>query len=84
MWNSQERTRELLARVDGETAGEVCHVAATISHTANLEEAADVIVRKRVHRLAVLGDDGRIVGVLSRGNLLAATLAAMKNASVNA
>ena len=78
MWNSQERYRELLTRVDGETAGECCHVAATILHSASLEEAADVIVRKRVHRLAVLDDNGCIVGVLSRGNLLAVTLAALQ------
>jgi CBS domain-containing protein len=42
----------------------------TIAHTETLERAASLMVFKHKHRLAVLDDDGRVVGIVSRTDLL--------------
>jgi CBS domain-containing protein len=45
---------------------------ATIESTASLEDAAELMERLEVRRLPVV-DDGRLVGILSHGNLVQAT-----------
>ena len=74
MWMAFSEQQELIQKTAGSTAGEVCHDAATVADTARLEDAADVIVRRKVHRLAVVDAQGKCVGVLSRGDILKATL----------
>jgi len=81
MWHSLESYREALHKTEGETAGEICVEATVVRASMRLEEAADVIVRNRKHRLAVVDDNGRFIGVLSRGDVLAATLKAMRGSS---
>ena len=74
MWNAFSEQQEVAQKTGATTAGEVCHEAATVVDTARLEDAADAIVRRKVHRLAVVDAEGRCVGVLSRGDILKATL----------
>ncbi len=74
MWTAFSDMQEVISKTGGSTAADVCHEAATVSASARLEDAADVIVRKKVHRLAVLDAGGRCVGILSRGDILKATL----------
>lgn len=78
MWNAFEDKQAALRKSKGATAADMCHDAATIRADARLEEAADAVVRSRKHRLAVLDGEGRCVGVLSRGDLLRATLQRMR------
>ena len=79
MWNAFAEQRETISKTAGQTAGAVCHDAATVAASARLEDAADLIVRRKVHRLAVLDDaTGRCVGILSRGDILKATLARLR------
>jgi len=74
MWTAFSEEQEVIQKTGASTAGEVCHVAATVADSARLEDAADVIVRQKVHRLAVVDAQGKCVGVLSRGDILKATL----------
>ena len=74
MWNAFSEQQEVAQKTGATTAGEVCHEAATVVDTARLEDAADAIVRRKVHRLAVVDATGKCVGVLSRGDILKATL----------
>ena len=74
MWTAFSEQQELIQKTGGSTAAEVCHDAATVADTARLEDAADLIVRRKVHRLAVVDAQGKCVGVLSRGDILKATL----------
>ena len=83
MWNSFLDKQETMSKTGGQTAGDVCHDAAVISHRAPLEEAADMIVRQKVHRLAVVDDSERCIGCLSRGDILAATHRALKAAMMD-
>ena len=74
MWTAFSDQQEVAQKTGATTAGEVCHEAATVMDTARLEDAADAIVRRKVHRLAVVDANGKCVGVLSRGDILKATL----------
>jgi CBS-domain-containing membrane protein len=74
MWTAFSEQQELIQKTGGTTAAEVCHDAATVADSARLEDAADLIVRRKVHRLAVVDAKGKCVGVLSRGDILKATL----------
>jgi CBS domain-containing protein len=51
------------------------HKAFTISPDAPMEDAADMVVRKRAHRICVTDDDGVLLGVVSRGDIMRATIA---------
>lgn len=42
----------------------------SIAHTETLERAASLMVFKHKHRLAVLDDDQRVIGIVSRTDLL--------------
>jgi hypothetical protein len=66
--------QEVIQKTGGSTAADVCHEAATVNASARLEDAADLIVRRKVHRLAVVDGAGRCVGIISRGDILKATL----------
>ena len=74
MWTAFSEQQEVMQKTSGTTAGAVCHDAATVADSARLEDAADAIVRRKVHRLAVVDAQGKCVGILSRGDILKATL----------
>ena len=78
MWTAFSEMQEVISKTSGTTAGDVCHDAATVPAAARLEDAADVIVRRKVHRLAVVDAAGVCVGILSRGDILKATLQARR------
>jgi CBS domain-containing protein len=51
------------------------HKAFKISPDASMEEAANMIVQKQAHRICVVDEDGRLVGIVSRGDVMRATIA---------
>jgi len=59
------------ARLAGTTAGEVMSSpAVTINQSQTLSQAARVLRRRHVGRLPVVDDDGRLVGIVTRRDLL--------------
>ncbi len=44
--------------------------AVTINENADIEEAADLMLEKNVHRLPVVNNDGKLVGIVTRHDLL--------------
>lgn len=55
----------------GQTVGEVMtKKPITISPDKPLKEAAKVFNEKKVHRLPVLNSDGKVVGILTRGDII--------------
>jgi CBS domain-containing protein len=64
------RTREELAKLEAATAGEAMTApAVTISSRRPVHEAAGVMVKRGVNRLPVV-DDGRLVGIITRADLV--------------
>lgn len=51
------------------------HRAFTIRPDASMEEAATLVVQKRAHRICVVDDDGVLLGMVSRGDIMRATIA---------
>lgn len=49
-----------------------------------MDEAARLLLLKKIHRLPVTNEDGRLVGVLSRGNVVKAVLQAHAQAKQEA
>lgn len=60
----------------GQTVGEVMtsHVT-TIKPQKSLQEAAHALQQKQVHRLPVLDDAGKLIGILTRGDIIRAMAA---------
>ena len=67
---SLPRQRER-SRVSGLTAAELMsHPAVTIGPDAPVSHAARLMYNKRVKRLPVIGDDGALIGIVSRSDVL--------------
>lgn len=65
--------RDLIGDTDGKTVGDVMsYPAIVIDENATLDEAAQILSRARVHRLIVVGDGFRAVGVVSAVDLVRA------------
>jgi CBS domain-containing protein len=70
-WWRRRRARAELRRARGDTVGEVMTApAVTVAPTAPLAEAAALMISHQVKHLPVLGSEGRLVGVVSRGELV--------------
>ncbi|KAK9832629.1 hypothetical protein WJX81_005531 [Elliptochloris bilobata] len=54
--------------------GDVLRDAVTVHEGSSLSTAADLIVQKKVNRLVVVDSQGRLAGVLSRGDVLRAVI----------
>ena len=54
------------------------HKAFTVAPNASIEVAADLVVQKRAHRICVVDGDGVLVGIVSRGDIMRATIASFK------
>lgn len=68
---------DLLLRVGGGVASDVMtSPAITVALDAGVTEAASLMRKKKVRRLVVVDQRGRIAGVVSRGDLLQARLEA--------
>jgi CBS domain-containing protein len=69
-----ETTRHQLAKLGARTAGEaMTSPAVTITPARTMAAAAAVMVERRVNRLPVV-DDGRLVGIITRADLVRAYL----------
>lgn len=53
------------------------HNAFKIAPSATMEDAANMIVQKQAHRICVI-EDGKLIGVVSRGDVMRATIANFK------
>ncbi|KAK3248391.1 hypothetical protein CYMTET_42140 [Cymbomonas tetramitiformis] len=79
MWSTFTTVKEAAEKTQAQTAGQLMHDAGTIRDTSTIEEAAQVIFLQKLHRLCVVDEDEKLVGVLSRGDILKATLRNLKS-----
>lgn len=72
LFGESRRSREQIAKVAAVTAGEAMTAPAiTIASSRRIHEAAAIMTARRVNRLPVV-DDGILVGILSRADLVRA------------
>jgi CBS domain-containing protein len=72
-WLSESESTELEARLHARTAGEaMSHPAVTIPADGPLAKAAAYMVDRGVNRLPVVNAEGKLVGIVSRADLVRA------------
>ncbi len=70
---------QLSERKIGDIVGDIMtSPAATIKPNANIAEAAQIMDEKKIRRLAVVDDRNRLIGIISRADILKAVLRKLK------
>jgi CBS domain-containing protein len=73
-----------LNKTHGKTVGEVMTPSPlVVQEMTNLEDAAKVLLDSKFRRLPVVDEKGRLIGLLTRGNVVRAALE-MKRAAMKA
>lgn len=81
-WQAFKEVKRLLAKSSGKKVKDVMTATPiTVRPETGLDEAATLLLSKKIHRLPVVTGEGKLVGVLSRGNLVKAALAVRKAAA---
>ncbi|CAL5378923.1 unnamed protein product [Camellia sinensis] len=67
--------QRLLSKTNGKVVGDMMTPdPLVVRETANLEDAVRLLIETKYHRLPVIDDDGRLVGIITRGNVVTAAL----------
>ncbi|KAG0585297.1 hypothetical protein M758_2G002000 [Ceratodon purpureus] len=80
-WKAFKEIQKLLIKTNGQTVGDVMTPSPlVVREQTNLEDAAKVLLDTKFRRLPVVDQDGKLVGLLTRGNVVRAALV-MKRAA---
>ncbi|CAL0331791.1 unnamed protein product [Lupinus luteus] len=74
-WKTFNEIQQLLSKTNGKLIGEVMTTSPmVVRETTNLEDAARLLLETKFRRLPVVDADNRLVGILTRGNVVRAAL----------
>lgn len=74
-WKAFNEIQKLLSKTNGRTIGEVMTPAPlVVRETTNLEDVARQLLETKYRRLPVVDSDGKLVGIITRGNVVSAAL----------
>ncbi|XP_057542438.1 CBS domain-containing protein CBSX1, chloroplastic-like [Amaranthus tricolor] len=74
-WKVFNEIQRLLGKTNGKLVSDVMtQVPVVVRETTNLEDAARLLLETRYRRLPVLNADGKLVGIITRGNVIRAAL----------
>ncbi|KAL3633948.1 CBS domain-containing protein cbsx1, chloroplastic [Castilleja foliolosa] len=74
-WKTFNEVQKLLSKTNGQLVGDLMTPAPVVVHeTTNLEHAARLLLETKYRRLPVVDDDGKLVGIITRGNVVRAAL----------
>ncbi|CAO2830933.1 unnamed protein product [Amaranthus hypochondriacus] len=74
-WKVFNEIQMLLNKTYGKLISDVMtEVPVVVRETTNLEDATRLLLRTRYHRLPVVNADGKLVGIITRGNVIKAAL----------
>ncbi|XP_057965758.1 CBS domain-containing protein CBSX1, chloroplastic [Malania oleifera] len=80
-WKTFNEVQKLLSKTNGKLVGDLMTSApVVVRETTNLEDAARLLLRTKYRRLPVVDSNGKLVGIITRGNVVRAALH-MKRAS---
>ncbi|KAK8913927.1 hypothetical protein KSP39_PZI024028 [Platanthera zijinensis] len=74
-WKTFNEIQKLLSKTNGKIVGEVMTPAPlVVRETTNLEDAARLLLETKFRRLPVVDGAGKLVGIITRGNVVRAAL----------
>lgn len=74
-WKAFNKIQKLLSKTNGKVVGDLMTPAPlTVMETTNLEDAARLLLETKYRRLPVVDSDGKLVGIITRGNIVRAAL----------
>lgn len=74
-WKAFNEIQKLLSKTNGKVVGDLMTPAPlTVLETTNLEDAARLLLETKYRRLPVVDNDGKLVGIITRGNIVRAAL----------
>jgi len=74
-WKTFNEIQKLLSKTNGKVIAEVMTPAPlVVRKTTNLEDAARLLLETKFRRLPVVDSAGRLVGIITRGNVVRAAL----------
>lgn len=74
-WKTFNEVQKLLSKTVGRVVGDVMTTTPiVVNETTNLEDAARLLLETRYRRLPVVNDSGKLVGIITRGNVVGAAL----------
>eukprot|EP00246_Nothoceros_aenigmaticus_P000537 TRINITY_DN10804_c0_g1_i1.p1 TRINITY_DN10804_c0_g1~~TRINITY_DN10804_c0_g1_i1.p1 ORF type:complete len:258 (-),score=31.76 TRINITY_DN10804_c0_g1_i1:514-1287(-) len=81
-WKAFKEIQRLLLKTNGITVGEVMTPSPlVVREMTNLEDAARLLLDSKYRRLPVVDDQGKLVGLLTRGNVVRAALVTKRAAA---
>ncbi|XP_054824299.1 CBS domain-containing protein CBSX1, chloroplastic-like isoform X2 [Prosopis cineraria] len=74
-WKTFNEVQKLLSKTNGQVIGELMTTSPmVVRETINLEDAARLLLETKFRRLPVVDAEGRLVGIITRGNVVRAAL----------
>lgn len=74
-WKTFNEIQKLLGKTDGKVVGDLMTPTPLVVHdTTNLEEAVRLLLETKYRRLPVVDDNGKLVGLITRGDVVRAAL----------
>ena len=74
-WKAFNAVQNMLAKSGGKTVGDVMTRSPTVVRpNTNIEDAARILLSGRFRRLPVVDEDNKLIGILTRGNIVSAAL----------
>ncbi|EYU44424.1 hypothetical protein ABFS82_08G051800 [Erythranthe guttata] len=74
-WKTFNEVQKLLSKTNGQVVGDLMTPApVVVRESTNLEDAARLLLETKYRRLPVVDDDGKLVGIITRGNVVRAAL----------
>ncbi|KAM7507117.1 hypothetical protein LguiA_017570 [Lonicera macranthoides] len=74
-WKTFNKVQNLLSKTDGKVVGDLMTPAPiVVRESTNLEDAARLLLETKYRRLPVVDGDGKLVGIITRGNVVRAAL----------
>uniref|UniRef100_A0A2P2KXJ6 CBS domain-containing protein n=1 Tax=Rhizophora mucronata TaxID=61149 RepID=A0A2P2KXJ6_RHIMU len=74
-WKTFNEVQKLLSKTNGKVVGDLMTPAPVVVHeNTNLEDAARLLLKTKYRRLPVVDADGKLVGIVTRGNVVRAAL----------
>ncbi|KAI3785090.1 hypothetical protein L1987_44202 [Smallanthus sonchifolius] len=74
-WKTFNEVQKLLSKTDGKVVGDLMTPAPlVVRESTNLEDAARLLLETKYRRLPVVDGEGKLVGIITRGNVVRAAL----------